>query len=145
MALTTVSNLVGEACDRALKDARSSGMSDDSKGIDEGGLSATAYADAIATYLGLSLDRLAQTNNSLVRWLTRKAAESKGTPGLDRQALPMVWDFAEGNVFGESVGSCLAATKNVVDAFTSFPRGVKVAAAHQARQTLLEPRESLDW
>ncbi len=121
VALTTFSDLLSEARESVLKDARAAGMVDDGTGIDEGGTGATSYADAVATYLSFCLDRLAQTNNSLVRWLTRKTAESKGTPALDRQALPMVWDFAEGNVFCESVGSWDAAVRNVVDAFSSFP------------------------
>lgn len=79
-----------------------------------------AYASAIVTYLALAVDRLAQTNCKLVRWLVRASGPSKGTPILDKQALPMVWDFAEGNVFGGSVGSWEMAVKNMLSAFSAM-------------------------
>ena len=84
-------------------------------------LATTEYADAVVTYLAFSIDRLAQTNNTLVRWLVRKTGTSKGTPSFDRQIVSMVWEFSEGNVFAESVGSWSAAVKNVLTAFGSFP------------------------
>ena len=80
------------------------------------------YADAVTTFLALSLSRLAQTNNTLVRWLIRKSGTSKGTPAFDRQIVSMVWEFSEGNIFGESVGSWSAALKNPLTAFNVLPK-----------------------
>ena len=51
------------------------------------------YANAVATFLALSVSRLAQTNNTLVRWLVRKTGTSKGTPAFDRQIVSMLWEF----------------------------------------------------
>jgi len=107
--LFTSRQLVGVTafCD-LVREARELAMSD---GADK------EYADAIATYLAFAVDRLAQTNCKLVRWLVRSAGPSKGTPILDKQALPMVWDFSEGNVLGDSVGSWDKAVMNVLTAF----------------------------
>jgi putative DNA methylase len=51
-------------------------------------------AKAIATYLGLSLTKLADLHCSLASW--KNGAEAV-VHALARQALPMVWDFAESN------------------------------------------------
>jgi putative DNA methylase len=79
------------------------------------------YANALVTFLALAVDRLMQTNNTLVRWLIRKTGTSKGTPAFDRPIVSMLWEFAEGNVFGRSVGSWTAALENCLTAFKSFP------------------------
>jgi putative DNA methylase len=57
MALTTFSDLVSEARERVRADARAIGLADDDAPIHADGSGATAYADALATYLGLAVDR----------------------------------------------------------------------------------------
>ena len=52
VALTTFSELVGEAIARCREDALSAGMPDDGIGLDAGGTGATAYAQALGVYLG---------------------------------------------------------------------------------------------
>lgn len=108
VALTTFSNLVSEARNKVLNDALTAGMTDDGKGIDDGGTGATAYADAIAVYLSFVIDRLTMTGNTLVRW---NPVGQKAQHAFGRQALPMVWDFAETNFFATATGSIDAAVK----------------------------------
>lgn len=96
-ALTTFSDLVGEARELVLRDALTAGLPSGAR-LDDGGVGAEAYADAIATYLGFAVDRLTSTNSSLCRWNSAPSKESV-TDTFSRQALPMVWDFAEGSVF----------------------------------------------
>lgn len=79
------------------------------------------YHKLVATFLALGISRLAQTNNTLVRWLVRKSGTSKGTPAFDRQIVSMTWEFSEGNVFGTSVGSWQAAYKNVLSSVSCLP------------------------
>ncbi|WP_316571342.1 DUF1156 domain-containing protein [Neobacillus sp. YIM B06451] len=105
VSLTTFSDLVREVREKILID---------SSGDIE-------YTDAITVFLSLSLNRLAQTNNTLIRWLVRKTGTSKGTPAFDRQIVSMVWEFSEGNVFGESVGSWSTALNNPITALKSIP------------------------
>ncbi len=96
-ALTTFSDLVTEARDHVLADARAAGMPDGDR-LEAGGTGAAAYADAVATYLGFAVSRLSSTNSGLSRWNSAPSKESV-TDTFSRQALPMVWDFAEGNVW----------------------------------------------
>jgi putative DNA methylase len=90
------------------------------------------YADLIQAFLALSLSRVAQTNNTLVRWLVRTSGTSKGTPAFDRQIVSMVWEFSEGNILGNSVGSWNAAIKNPLTALKCLPEGGDTGKAVQA-------------
>lgn len=56
VALTTLSDLVGEARERVLADATERGIATGDR-LEDGGQDAAAYADAIATYLALAVGR----------------------------------------------------------------------------------------
>lgn len=102
LALTTFSDLVEDARNEVLEDARRAGMDDDGRGLAEEGKGAAAYADAVATYLAFAVDRSADGWSSQTSW--RNGVEA--TRGaFARQALPMVWDFAEANPFSNSCGN----------------------------------------
>lgn len=90
------------------------------------------YADLIQAFLGLSLSRVAQTNNTLVRWLVRASGTSKGTPAFDRQIVSMVWEFSEGNILGNSVGSWNAAIRNPLTALKCLPTAGAIGRAIQS-------------
>src|SRR5579875_3159458 len=120
VALTTFSDLVGEARERVLKDARASGMADDSKGIDEGGLGATAYADAVATYLAFAVDKAADYWSSICSW---HSSGEKMRNTFGRQAIPMVWDYAECCPFSSSSGNWMACVNWVWEAVAFGPNG----------------------
>lgn len=91
-----------------------------------------AYVDLVQAFLALSLSRVAQTNNTLVRWLVRASGTSKGTPAFDRQIVSMVWEFSEGNLFGTSVGSWTAALRNPLTSLNCIPTATTDARAEQA-------------
>jgi putative DNA methylase len=117
VALTTFSELVQEAHERVRRDAVVTGMPDDGKPLSREGASATAYADAVAVYLGLSTDRLADRNSSLCGWDLAQAARGREATVrnvLARQAVPMVWDFAEVNILGDAAGGYDSAARAVV-------------------------------
>ncbi len=107
VALTTFSDLVGEARERVRQDALAAGRPDgDSASQVEISASASRYADAIAVYLACAVDRLAESSCTLARW------QSTGdfvAGAYARQALPMIWDYAEVNPFSNS-------TRNFYDA-----------------------------
>jgi putative DNA methylase len=106
VALTTFADLVGEAMECVRRDAQDAGLSDDGVGLADGGTGATAYAQAVGVYLALALDRLAMTGNNLVRW---NGVGEKAQHCFGRQALPMIWDFAEPNFLASATGSIEAA------------------------------------
>jgi putative DNA methylase len=112
VALTMFSDLVAEARDKLLADARATDLADDGTPLHSGGFGATAYADAIATYLAFVVDRAADYGSTLATWLTDDNA-IRGTFG--RQALPMTWDFCEGSYFGDSSAALTTIIKTISD------------------------------
>ena len=128
VALSTFSDLVHEARSRVIADFKSAGMADDGVGIDAGGTGATAYGDAIAVYLGFAVDRLVMSGNSLVRW---NGVGQKAQHCFGRQALPMVWDYAEVNFFASATGSINAAIKMSENPLPWMPAGI---AGHVVQQ-----------
>ena len=68
----------------------------------EGGTGAEAYADAVATYLGLGVGRAADYWSSIATWANSGEFIRSS---FARQAIPMVWDFAESNPFSSASGN----------------------------------------
>jgi len=119
VALTTFSDLVQEARNKAIVDAKAAGLAEDGIGIDTGGLGATAYGDALAVYLAFAVDRLTDYNSSLVTW---KASGEQVMQTYKRQALPMAWDFPESNIMGNKSICWLKAIKYTADNLNACTR-----------------------
>ena len=123
VALTTFSSLVTEVRERIRRDAVAAGLTDDGKPLVTEGTGATAYADAMCTYLACVLDRMVYYGSSLTSWLPKDNALRDCMP---RQALAMTWDFAEGNPLGKSSGdvlTCSNSVSNYLDVATPFANG----------------------
>jgi putative DNA methylase len=103
LALTTFSDLVMEARELVLRDALATGAPSGVR-LESGGADAEAYADAVATYLGLVISRLTDYQSTLTTWASNPQMEILRNL-FARQAIPMAWDFAEGNLFADSSGS----------------------------------------
>jgi len=84
-ALITFTDLVVEVRERVLVDSAHD----------------ADYADAVATYLALAVSRGADLNNALVTWSNSR---DQARNLFSRQAIPMVWDFAEVNPFAGAAG-----------------------------------------
>jgi putative DNA methylase len=104
VALTTFSDLVAEAREKVREDASKAGMPDDRIGLETGGTGATAYAEAVAVYLAFGVDKMSDRHSTLGRWDPTPTA-SGIINTFSRQALPMTWDYAEGNPFSEASGN----------------------------------------
>ena len=102
VALTTFSDLVGEARERIRLDAVAAGLPEDGVPLREGGVGATAYAEAVGVYLGMSVSR--QTNRSATLNFWDSVGE-KVQQVFARQALAMTWDFVESNPMCNSSGN----------------------------------------
>jgi len=114
VALTTIADLVCEAREQVKRDAlAASSLPDDSRGVAAGGTGAQAYADAMATYLAFSLDKTAEYGCTAVPWY---AKEDRPKGLFARQAIPMVWDYAEVNPLADIGGSFGASVKIVAGA-----------------------------
>jgi len=117
-ALTTFSDLVQEARVRVLADAQKQGMAADDVPLNDGGTGADAYADAVVTYLAVALDKGADYWSTICSWHSGRDT-IRNT--FARQAIPMVWDFAEANPFSESSGNFTGATNWVVEVVALSP------------------------
>ena len=102
VALTTFSDLVQEAREWMKRDAIAAGLSADARGLDTCGISAMAYADAVAVYLAFQVDQLSNHLSTVCAWHVNNE-QLKNT--FARHAIPMVWDYAETNPFSSSTGS----------------------------------------
>lgn len=116
-ALTTFSSLVKEAQQQAEEDAVAAGMTNDHLGLNDGGIGAKAYGEAIGVYLAFIVDREANYSSTLNAWGGDFIVQTFG-----RQALPMVWDYAESNPFSNSTGNWSGAIKWVKNAIEKLPR-----------------------
>lgn len=101
-ALTTFSQLIKEAQQQAEADALEAGWEDDKIPLNKGGAGALAYSQAISVYLAFLIDKLADRSSSICSW-DNGYVKIRNTFG--RQAIPMSWDYAEGNPFSDSTGS----------------------------------------
>jgi putative DNA methylase len=88
--------------------------------LNEGGFGGIAYGEAVSTYLSLSLDKSIDSNSSLCSWQNRMD-RLRNTFG--RQALPMVWDFAETNPFAGATGDFLGACKSLCEVLDKLEKG----------------------
>jgi putative DNA methylase len=89
---------------------------------------ASEYAQAIVTFLALNLSRCADLNNSLCTW---NGSDQVLRNLFKRQAIPMVWDFAEANIMADVVGgwsTCLERTCKCILTIAGNRTGV----SHQA-------------
>ncbi|OAT81705.1 DUF1156 domain-containing protein [Desulfotomaculum copahuensis] len=127
VALTTFSDLVGGAREKVLADAIAAGLPDDGVPLHDGGAGATAYADAVATYLALAVDKAADYWSTICSWNSERD-NIRNT--FARQAIPMIWDFVEGNPFSDSTGNWLGCINWVQQVISSLPANLQ----GQARQ-----------
>ena len=119
VALTTFTDLVSPARGRVLDDALSTGLPEGER-LESGGTDAAAYADAVATYLGLTVSRFANYCSALGRWRPDAGKEQVGDM-FARQAIPMGWDYAEASIFSNSAGGWLPSLQFVPKAISAMP------------------------
>lgn len=112
VALTLLSDLVIDVRDRIRQDAIKSGTKDDGRGLENGGIAATAYADAISVYLAFVVDRCTDFNNSLCGWTS---GNQKVMHLFGKHAIPMNWDYPEAAILSDTVGGFLPASKYIAD------------------------------
>ena len=102
VALATFSDLVQEARDRVERDASNAGLAADPNPLRDGGVGATAYAEAVAVYLAFAISKLADRGSTICTWFTERDS-TRNT--FARQSIPMTWDYAELNTLLSGTGS----------------------------------------
>jgi putative DNA methylase len=132
VALGTFCDLVKEAIECCHSDAVKAGLPDDNIGFEAGGKGARAYAEAVGIYLALAADKGADYWSSLCSWHSSKEL-IRNTFG--RQAIPMVWDYAETNPFSDSAGNVSSGFEWAQKALELFPAGSAGYAVQADAQT----------
>lgn len=99
VALTTFSELITEARIQIETDGGSA-----------------EYAQTISVYLSFLIDKMADLGNALNRW---EPAAQCPRQLFARQAIPMIWAYAESNPFSDSSGSWAVLLHNLMNCFHS--------------------------
>ncbi len=128
VALTTFSDLVGDVREQIYHDALDAGLPDDDKSLRDDGRGAKGYAEAVAVYLASAQDKTAEYGCTLVPWYS-KEDRPKGL--FARQAIPMVWDYAEVNPLCDIGGSFSASVGIVAGALAGCAAAGPTATASQ--------------
>ncbi len=135
-ALSVYSDLLSEARQKIREDADSIFSSaSNSLPLSAGGNGAAAYADTVVVYLALALDKVADYNSAMVMW---SPSRDQAKTTFARNAMPMVWDFAEVNMFAKAAGDYIVSLQGAVRAIEralAGPPGCAIQASAQS-QTL---------
>lgn len=115
IALSTFSDLVEEVRDKIMQDLTefmrsAEGIPKSTHDVD------FEYANAIAIYLSLVVNKLADLCNSLNRW---EPVAQCPRQLFARQGISMIWEYAEGNPLSSSSGSWETLFKNLMRSFES--------------------------
>jgi putative DNA methylase len=116
LALTTFTDLLTDIREEIIRDALAADFPLGDT-FAEGGSGASAYADAVATCLALSIGRMTLYGSSLCRWLTKDNALGSAIP---QKGLEMTWDFAEANFLSDSSASLITCASNVSECLLSW-------------------------
>ena len=98
-------------------------LPDDDRPLRDGGTGAAAYAEAVSLYLALAVSKIANLGSSITSWMSDRGAFRET---FARQAIPMMWDYAEANPFarvGGSLETVLAKGAMVIDALPAKGHG----------------------
>lgn len=120
IALTTYEVQLRRVHDRVVQDALAAGLNDDGVPLRDGGKGAEAYADAVSTYLAFGISRLTDMCNALCRW---ESSRTQVRNLFGRQAIAMLWDYAENNVFNDAGGDFRTSLRSIANAIRRLPAG----------------------
>lgn len=116
--LATFSSLVKEAQQKAEAAAVEAGLNNDHLGLNDSGTGAKAYGEAVGVYLAFLIDRLSDRGSMGCSWDT---GYTKIRNTFGRQAISIIWNYAEGNPFSNSTGSFQSMIKWVTECLKACP------------------------
>jgi|LSQX01.2.fsa_nt_gb putative DNA methylase len=131
-ALSTFSDLIQEIRKKVLTHAKKAWAESSGKGESKGNTKKKCnpqdYADALAVYLAFAVDKYSDYWSAVCSWHSSREL-IRNTFG--RQAIVMVWDYAECNPFSSSTGNAMAMVDwiwKVVERMPSRPLGIGAQA-----------------
>ena len=122
--LTAFSDLLPEVQEEVRRDALRAGWTEeDAKG----------YAEAVRVYLAFAVDKLTIFHSAFCPWNT---VGEKIENCFGRQAIPMIWDYAEGNPFSDSSGCFSHMLGWIVEVLENLPAAPQGQALQHDAQEL---------
>ena len=112
LAITTFSDLIADVREMVRQEG----------GNDE-------YADTVCTYLSLVIGRMVDSSSSYATW---QNDGEKVAHVFARQAIPMVWDFSEVNIFSTSTQNWMGQIEWVAKVIERLPADANGGEVHQA-------------
>ena len=100
------------------------------------------HVKTLTTYLGIMVDRLADFCSSFCTWNYTGGRGTKNT--FARQALPMIWDFAETNPFNETGANWQACINAAESTVRQLPAGSPAVAKRGSATVLPFPGSAFD-
>jgi putative DNA methylase len=142
VALSTFSNLVHEARAQIEQDAFAAGMDPDQTPLRDGGHGVKAYAEAVSVYLAFAVNRSVDRGSSICTWDSSPKMEALRNT-FARQALPMTWDFAEGNPFSSASGNVSSNVDWVAKAVRLLVPAASGREVNQDAQSVVYPQNTV--
>ena len=104
--LNTLIDLLPDLRRQIAADAGATKLASSDERLADGGIGAAAYADAICVFMSFAINRSADRGSTICTWDSSPKMEALRNT-FARQALPMTWDYAEGNPFSSATGNFL--------------------------------------
>ena len=121
--LVTLCDLIPAVRDEIKSDGIASGLDEQA---------AMQYANDVSVYLEFIIDKLADFHSSICGWVN---SGEKMRNTFARQAIPMVWNFAEANPFSNSTGCFSHNAKSVIECINILPsKGEGIAMQFPAQE-----------
>ena len=136
LGLTTICDLIAEVRPVVEEAGVKAGLPRDGAPLRAGGRGATAYSEAVVTYLAFALSKALDFNCTIASW---DSTNVKIRNTFARQAIPMTWDFAEAHLLGDAVGSWASMISSVAGAIRALPISASADVAQRdARARIAE-------
>jgi len=117
--ITTMFKLTIEVQNEIEKQAIAAGLPADGVPLINEGHGALAYAQAVRTVLALTVSKLLDRCSNFCSWSSSSGGSLRNV--FSRAAMPMIWDYAEGNPFASAGGSFKNALSRTCEAIAVLP------------------------
>ena len=140
VALNTFSDLVHEARKQIEQDALAHELQIDNASLRDGGKGSKAYAEAVSVYLGFGISRLSDISNSLCVW---SSSANQAVHLFGRQAIPMVWSYAETSLFSNMAGDYRTSLNSIIKVLLRFSPHSQGSEIQQDAQSAVYPKDAV--
>ncbi|AVI58356.1 hypothetical protein A6J80_16220 [Paracoccus yeei] len=136
----TLGDLLNDVRTKVSSDASGEILDRPNANLASEGCGITSYAEAISIYLSFAINRSVDRGSSICTWDSSPKMEALRNT-FARQALPMTWDFAEGNPFSKASGNFVGNVDWVAKAIERFSPSAFGSIKNADAQTVEMPSD----